>query len=119
MTAPRSPDNGIAFDLGAVGDELKADPAFANEGQAARTLIRSADLRMVVVALRAGRTISEHHANVTASVQTLSGQVRLQLADREVELPAGKVLVLGAGLTHDVHADTDSVFLLTLGWSAK
>lgn len=119
MTAPRSPDSGISFDLGAVGQQLTTQPSFASEGQAARTLIRSPDLRIVVVALRAGKTISEHQAAVTASVQTLAGHVRLKLADRTVDLPTGKLLVLGVGLSHDVYAETDSVFLLTLGWTAK
>ncbi|MBZ0231024.1 MAG: cupin domain-containing protein [Deltaproteobacteria bacterium] len=98
---------------------MLAEARRGGEGQAARTLIRSADLRIVVVALAAGATISEHHAAVTASVHTLTGRVRLQLPERSVEVAAGQLLVLGAGLAHDVHAETDSAFLLTLGWPAS
>ena len=65
------------------------------------------------------KTISEHHANVTASVQTLSGRIRLQLPDRTAGVAAGQLLVLGSGLPHDVHAELDSTFLLTLGWPAN
>lgn len=116
---PAPPDHGATFDLAAVARELRAEEPFLREGQTARTLIRTADLRIVVVALKAGKTISEHHAKVTASVQTLSGHIRLQLPDRGVDVPEGQLLVLGAGLSHDVYAEADSTFLLTLGWPAS
>ncbi|MBK8013919.1 MAG: cupin domain-containing protein [Deltaproteobacteria bacterium] len=98
---------------------MRAEESYLREGQTARTLIRSSDLRIVVVALKAGKSISEHHASVTASVQTLSGHIRLQLPERSVDVPEGQLLVMGAGLPHDVYADTDSTFLLTLGWPAS
>lgn len=118
-TPPTPPDDGVTFDLEAIARELRAEAPYVREGQTARTLIRSSDLRIVFIALQAGKTISEHHANVTASVQTLSGHIRLQLPDRSVDVPEGKLLVLDVGLSHDVYAETDSTFLLTLGWPAK
>lgn len=45
----------------------------------------------------------------------LSSQRRLQLPDRRVELAAGNLLAIGNARSHDVHAMTDSVFVLTLG----
>lgn len=118
MTTPKTPEHGLTFDLVTIAQELRAEEAYAREGRTARTLVRTPDLRVVMVALQAGKTIKEHHANVTASVQTLAGHIRLQLPERMVEVPAGQLLVLGAGLSHDVSADTDSTFLLTLGWPA-
>ena len=118
MNKPESAEHGITFDLLALARDLQDEPSYLREGQAARTLVRAPDLRIVVVALRAGKRMAEHHANVTASVQTLTGHLRLQLADRSAELPAGQLIVLGAGLPHDVYAETDSTFVLTLGWSA-
>lgn len=115
---PQPPDHGVTFDLESMARELRSEDTYVREGQAARTLIRSSDLRVVLVALASGRTISEHQVKVTASVQTLSGRIRLQLPEGSVELSAGQLLVLGAGLAHDVHAETDSTFLLTLGWPA-
>jgi quercetin dioxygenase-like cupin family protein len=113
---PAATDQGVSFDLETVARELRAEEPYQREGHTARTLIRTPDLRVVVIALRAGKTMSEHHANVTASVQTLSGHIRLQLPDRGVDVPEGQLLVLGAGLSHDVYAEADSTFLLTLGW---
>jgi len=119
MNKPAAADHGVTFELANVAHELRAEVAYVREGHTARTLIRAADLRVIVVALQAGKSMSEHHANVTASVQVLSGHIRLQLPDRAVELTAGELLVLGSGLSHDVHAQTESAFLLTLGWPAS
>ena len=116
MPTPASPEHGATHDLNAVAEELRNEPAYAREGHTARTLVRTSDLRLVLIAIQAGKRISEHHANVTAAVHVLTGRVRLQLADRNVDLPAGQLLVLGSGLQHDVYAETDSLFLLTLGW---
>jgi quercetin dioxygenase-like cupin family protein len=119
MNTPAQADHGVDFDLAAVALELRAEELYRREGQTARTLIRTPDLRIVLVALGDGKTISEHHASVTASVQTLSGHIRLQLPERSVEVPQGRLFVMGAGLPHDVSAETDSTFLLTLGWPAS
>lgn len=114
--APAPADHGVAYDLTRIAQELQGEEAYAREGQTARTLLRSSDLRIVLIALKAGKTIAEHQANVTASVQTLSGHIRLRLPERSVDVPAGQLLMLGSGLAHDVHAESDSTFLLTLGW---
>ena len=116
MAKPESPSDGVTFDIPGIADELRREEAYEREGQSARTLVRTSDLRVVLVVLKAGKHMPEHQANVTASVHTLSGSIRLELPDRSVELPSGQLLVLGQGLRHDVRAETDSVFLLTLGW---
>ena len=89
MSTPTPPDHGVSFDLTTIAHELRAEEPYVREGQTARTLIRTPDLRIVVIALKAGKTISEHHTNVTAAVQTLSGHIRLQLPDRGVDVPEG------------------------------
>jgi quercetin dioxygenase-like cupin family protein len=118
MSTLVSAEKGVTFDLERIARELRSEGPYAREGHVARALLHAPDLRIVVIVLEAGRTISPHHANVTASIQTISGDIRLQLPDRAVDLTAGHVLVLGAGLPHDVHAVSDSTFLLTLGWPA-
>ncbi len=118
MNTPENPSHGVTFDLATVARELFGEESYLREGQTARTLIRAPDLRITVVALQRGKTISQHHASVTASVQTLSGHLRLQLPGRSVDVPQGQLLVMGAGLPHDVYAESDSAFLLTLGWPA-
>lgn len=116
MTKPESTKEGALFDLTEVERELRLDAAYARTGHTARTLVRKSDLRILLVAMKAGSRIAEHHANDTASIHALSGHVRLDVDGAIVELPAGRLLVLESGLRHDVEAVADSAFLLTLGW---
>jgi quercetin dioxygenase-like cupin family protein len=106
----------VAFDLGAIERELLVDGAYERNGHSARTLARTTDLRVVFIAMKGGGSIAEHYTNETASIQMLSGHIRLKLPDRTVDLRSGQLLVLGLGLPHDVEAMEDSAFVLTLGW---
>jgi quercetin dioxygenase-like cupin family protein len=116
VSKPVSIETGVVFELGAAADELRRDPVYERTGHVARTLVRVPDLRVVLIVLAAGSHVAEHAADETASVHLLSGKVRLALPDREVELRPGQLLVLDAGLAHDVTAVADSTFLLTLAW---
>lgn len=107
------------FALAHVAEQLRAEAAYDREGHGARTLVRAADLRVVLVVLRAGGELAKHQARATASLQVLSGQLHLQLPEQVMELEAGDLLALAPGLLHDVHARCDSAFLLTLGWSSS
>ena len=65
------------------------------------------------------RTWVEHRTAARISVQTLAGHIRLRLPDRTMELPAGQLLVLDQWVPHDVEAEEDSAFLLTLSWHGR
>ena len=118
MSKSELEDPELLFDLAAIDRELRQEGAYQREGHTARTLLRASDLRIVFIVLKGGSRIAEHHANESASVQTISGHLRLHLPDQIVEVPVGRLLVLGSGLKHDVEASIDSAFVLTLGWRA-
>jgi quercetin dioxygenase-like cupin family protein len=111
------PAPSVTFGLAEIADELAREPAFVREGHTARTLVRSSDLRVLLVALEAGKKIAEHHADVTATIQVLRGHVRVGLWDREEELGPGQLLLLAPGTRHELHALADSAFVLTLAWA--
>jgi quercetin dioxygenase-like cupin family protein len=116
MTKPASDQQGITFDLAAIEREMRQEEPYRREGHTARTLMRAPDLRVVLVAIKGGDRIAEHHVRESAVIHAISGQLRLRLPDRTVELPAGQLLVLEPDLAHDVEAAVDSAFVLTLGW---
>jgi quercetin dioxygenase-like cupin family protein len=119
VTKPQSTTHGISFDLAATDREMREEAAYERNGHTARTLTLEPDMRIVLVAMKAASRIAEHQANATVSIHALSGQLRLHLEDRVVELPAGQLLVLEPGLRHDVEAVVESAFLLTLGTVKK
>lgn len=116
MTKPVVPQGGVTIDLSAAEQELRRQEPYAREGHTARTLLRAPDLRVVLIAMKAGSHIAEHRAKESVSLHAISGHVRLKVPERTVDLPAGQLLLLEKGVEHDVEAISDSTLLLTLGW---
>jgi quercetin dioxygenase-like cupin family protein len=117
MPSPESPEHGALFDLASVEQELRREEVYERNGHAARTLTRVQDLRIVFIAMKAGGRMAEHQANDSASIHVVAGKLELHLPDRKLELTRGQLLVLAAGLRHDVVSSGESAFLLTLAWS--
>ncbi len=112
---PEASEQGVEFDLLALEQQMRTEPELAQNGHTARTLVRLPDLRVVLIVMSAGSRMAEHVALETATVQVLSGKLRLELPERALELPAGHLLMLQARVRHEVVALADSVFVLTLG----
>jgi quercetin dioxygenase-like cupin family protein len=85
-------------------------------GHTAKTLAKYPDLRVVLIVIRAGGRLQKHQSEGRISVQTLDGRIRLNTAERSVELAAGQMLALERGIPHDIEGITDSALLLTVAW---
>ena len=108
----------LQFDLAEeIRQQRQEDSWLRGTGRSSKTLVKHDDLRIVLISMKANTRMHEHKATARISVQTITGHVRLRLAARTVELPAGNLLVLDQCLPHDVEALEDSAFLLTLSWA--
>lgn len=117
MSKPQSPHDGVEFDLTSIAHKLRETDPYKREGRTAKTLVRTDDMRVVLIVMKAGAQMPEHDASATTTVQALQGDIQLELPRGKVTLSAGHLLSMAAGLPHDVDAVTDAAFLLTLGWS--
>ena len=127
MPRPDSPEFGAVFDLAEITREMRGEAEYNHgHGHSARTIVRADDLRVVLIAIRAGGHITEHVAQATAAIQVVSGRVRIRLPrlarqreDRLEELLPGRLLAMEGGLAHSVEALEDSALLVTLGWRER
>ena len=92
----------------------REDAWLQGTGPSSKTLVKHPDLKIVLLALRKNMRMPEHKTSARISVQTLSGHIRLKIPGLIVELLAGHLLVLDRHVPHNVEAEQDSVFLLTL-----
>jgi quercetin dioxygenase-like cupin family protein len=102
------------IDIAAETAKLKEDPAWNSGKHSARTLLNEPEFGIVLLALKKGGSLNEHRYEGRFTLQTLSGDVRVHLPDHVVELPAGRLVVVGPGVVHDVEAAQESTCLLTL-----
>ena len=102
-------------DLGAAGAALLARAADAPNGRATQLVHAASDagLSQVLLALREGRELSDHANPGEATLQVLSGRVRLSAGDEAWTVSAGEHVAIPRR-RHAVFAEQDSVALLTI-----
>lgn len=119
----RSPKHGgpsleapvLSFSLQTEVKQLQRQSSYQNGEPCGRTLVKGSALRIMLMALRAGARLREHHASGPISIQVIEGSLRVSLPTESVQLVAGQLLALESGIRHDVEAIEDSAFLLTIG----
>jgi quercetin dioxygenase-like cupin family protein len=109
----------LALDLNAEIAELRSHPALQTAGRVAKTLAVQRDFRIILTAIRKGTRINEHHVPGSISIHTLRGEIALHIQSQVTRLPAGSILILDQGMAHDVVAQEDSAFLVTISWPQK
>jgi len=109
----------LSFDLAAEAEKLRREPTWNAHGHNAKTLVKHPDFRVVLIALRAGARISEHKTDHCVTIHALEGTLRLQLRGETLQLDSGSLLALEQTVLHDIEAVTDSLFVLSLGWSSS
>lgn len=91
------------------------DPALLERhGRNARTLLKEGPLRVTLVMVRAGGKVAAHRAGGPITAQVLNGDIEFRVGGREHRLAAGDLLVVNAGMEHEVGSDGGGTFLLTV-----
>lgn len=98
---------------------LCSEPAYAREGHTARSLVHAPDLRVLLVAMRAGATMAEHAAATSVTVNVVSGALQMKVRGETIDLAEAHFVRIEPGERHDVVATTDAAFVLTLGHTAS
>ena len=93
---------------------LPAETQFAPNGIVSRTLLRTANSRVVVFGFAEGQELTEHTSTQHALVQVLSGECDFSLAGEEHKLKTGDLLYMPPNLPHAAKATTKFSMLLTL-----
>jgi quercetin dioxygenase-like cupin family protein len=106
------------LDLVAELAGLRDEEPWRRSGRHSRTLIKDADLRVVLIALRAGARLEEHHAPGRITIHALDGHLHVGVAGQSIDLLRGQIVTLGPTIRHDVQALEESAFLLTIAWPA-
>jgi quercetin dioxygenase-like cupin family protein len=106
----------LTFELGRELALLHEETAWQRGDRNAKTLVKGADFRIVLIALRSGARLERHQAAGRISIQTLAGHVRLRTPGANVDLPTGRLVSLERAVPHDVEAVEESALLLTIAW---
>jgi len=107
----------LRFSLADELQQLRNEDSWQREtGRSSKTLAKYPDFRIVLVLMKAGTQMKEHHADARLSIHSLHGRIRIHLPEQKVELAAGELMTLDYGIPHDVEALEESAFLITISW---
>jgi quercetin dioxygenase-like cupin family protein len=110
----------LQIDLERELQQLRQEDSWQREtGRSSKTLAKYPDSRIVLILMKSGTRMRQHKAEGRVSIQQLKGQVCVQLADQEVNMSAGHLLMLDCGVLHDVVALEESALLLTISWRTE
>ena len=93
---------------------LPEETQFAPNGIVSRTLLRTANARVVLFGFAEGQELTEHTSTQHAIVQMLSGECEFSIAGEPHHLKAGDLLYMPPNLPHAAKATTKFSMLLTL-----
>lgn len=78
------------------------------------TVLKSPDVRVVVLAFPAGHLLKEHSAPKTLLMQALDGHLKVTAGGQTVDLVPGGLIRMDASERHEVEGMVDSRLMLTL-----
>jgi quercetin dioxygenase-like cupin family protein len=86
-------------------------------GRTSSILIKTSDLRVLVVNLTAGTEIREHTAPGPITIQPIRGRIQVRAGAEVADLGVGELVAIEALVPHAVTALEESSFLLTIAWT--
>lgn len=93
---------------------LPDETKFAANGIVSRTLLRTANTRVVLFGFAEGQELTEHTSTQSAVVQILSGECEFSLGGKAHAAKAGNLIYMPPNLRHAVSATKQFSMLLTL-----
>jgi quercetin dioxygenase-like cupin family protein len=112
--ALRPASGGFAMiDVGAEAKRLKSKLDASGGDREATSLVKDYGLNVMLMLLRRGARLHEHHTKGPLTVQVLSGRVKFAAAGVPHEIASGTIFALDREVAHSVEALEDSALLLT------
>lgn len=96
-----------------LATELLDEAREHDSQRTARTIVSGTVQRATLIALTEGAELAEHDAPAAATLQVITGRVRLYTAAQEWLLTSGDLATV-PHQRHGVHALTDAAILLTV-----
>ena len=105
--------NTVLINLPKFIAELKNEQKWEQSDRNVITVFKSDTMRMVLIALQKGATMSKHKTDGMLNIQLLEGEVAFVTDEASYTLSKSMLLALHQGVSHSVIAKEEAIFLLT------
>ena len=109
----------LSFDV--IGRELREEEAYEKTSKNARTLVRGSEFSIVLVAMKKGARLKEHHSSGPATAVVLEGEIDFFCPDegKTFQLCQSQSVVFSSAVQHSVEAKKESLLLVVFGQKSK
>jgi quercetin dioxygenase-like cupin family protein len=104
----------ITFAIAAEFNLLKQEPEWISGTRNSVTVVKTANLSIVLTAIKKGAALCGHEVDGPITLQVLSGAVQFGVAGEPRTLVAGTMIALDKAIPHHIQALEDSELLLTI-----
>jgi len=104
----------LQFDIEGVAAKLLGEPLASNRRHRQETLYHQGSLTIALFLFERGGSLPAHSAKGIVTVHVLQGRLRMTTAEQVHDLPGGSMLVMAAGVKHDLEAIEATRMLLTV-----
>jgi NADH-quinone oxidoreductase subunit F len=95
-------------------DELELSELWKCSDRTAKTLVKQADLRVVLTLMKAGAVLKEHKADGVVTIHVLRGRICINVDQRALEFEQSQMVILNAGVVHSVEALDETALLVSI-----
>jgi quercetin dioxygenase-like cupin family protein len=88
--------------------------SFPPDSILSRTIYQDGSLKTILFGFQPGQELSEHTASVPAILHFIKGDARVLLGEEKQNAKAGTWIRIPAELPHSIHAETETLMLLTM-----
>jgi quercetin dioxygenase-like cupin family protein len=93
-------------------ERLKAKPQWLSVDRLAVSLVKDRALIVLLMVLKKGARLAEHHAKGPIAIHVLSGIMRFTAASQASELRSGSIIALDREVVHALEALEETAILL-------
>ncbi|MEP6712978.1 MAG: cupin domain-containing protein [Ferruginibacter sp.] len=104
----------LNFDLPAAIERIKKEEEWISGKHNAITLMKSASMRIVVIAMHQGNEMKMHQSDGPITVHIIEGKLNFITENESVILQKGQLVTLQENIKHGLIAIEETVFLLTM-----
>jgi quercetin dioxygenase-like cupin family protein len=87
---------------------------YADDSIVSKTILDKPVGTITLFAFDKGQRLSEHQAPYDAVVQIIEGRARITIGGKEVDVPAGRIIIMPGNVPHAVVAEEKFKMLLTM-----
>ena len=91
---------------------LKDGPEWASGDRHAVSLVKDDALNLMLMVLKAGAGLHEHHTKGPIAIEVISGSVRFSIGDDQRVVSGGELVALDRGIPHRLEALEESAVIL-------